>query len=178
MDLKKIIFFLVFILLLILPITREIILLFIMIILTLFIFSQLYYWCIVRRNVKLTKFYYKETQLNKYIINSVKELKQYIPSALYYNKHFNTIANIQRGVPNLTFNKEIVTFKDGGEVSLDWVEDESFNHLTPTILLLPGLLGGTGGSENNHFANYFRLNNIRVIIFNPRGIKIECKVSI
>lgn len=77
---------------------------------------------------------------------------------------------VRQGVlPMLNYRREMFTFKDGGEVALDW-SDNNCDDDAPVILILPGL---TGASQSEYLkcliaaANNFRA---RVVVFNNRGL--------
>ncbi|XP_017486191.1 PREDICTED: phospholipase ABHD3-like [Rhagoletis zephyria] len=72
-------------------------------------------------------------------------------------------------IPDITYKREIFTLKDGGEVALDWMDDNC-NSNAPCIIILPGL---TGNSQDEYVkCLVFAANNvgIRVVVFNNRGL--------
>lgn len=75
----------------------------------------------------------------------------------------------QAMLPDLDYRRELLTLKDGGEVALDW-SDNNCEDNAPVILILPGL---TGASQSEYIkcliaaANNFRA---RVVVFNNRGL--------
>ncbi|XP_047336010.1 embryogenesis-associated protein EMB8-like [Impatiens glandulifera] len=89
-----------------------------------------------------------------------------------WNRHVETIfASLFRYLPDVRFRRECVQMKDGGVVSLDWVSGDDlrlpFN--SPTLILLPGLTGGSGDSYVRHMLVTARNNGWRVVVFNSRG---------
>ncbi|CAD7013683.1 unnamed protein product [Ceratitis capitata] len=72
-------------------------------------------------------------------------------------------------IPNLNYRREILTLKDGGEVALDWLE-ENCGDDAPCIIILPGL---TGESQAEYIkCLVIAANNagMRVVVFNNRGL--------
>lgn len=67
------------------------------------------------------------------------------------------------------FFREILTLKDGGEVALDWM-DNNCSDDSPVILLLPGL---TGASQSEYIKCLVTTAcdiGARVVVFNNRGL--------
>lgn len=65
--------------------------------------------------------------------------------------------------------REILTLCDGGEVALDWMDDNCADD-SPCIIILPGL---TGESQAEYIkCLVYAANNIglRVVVFNNRGL--------
>lgn len=72
-------------------------------------------------------------------------------------------------LPVLNYRRELLTLDDGGEIALDWREDNCEDD-SPVILILPGL---TGGSDAEYISCLMMAaNNIgaRVCVFNNRGM--------
>lgn len=75
----------------------------------------------------------------------------------------------QQVLPMLSYRRELLTLKDGGEIALDWSEYNCTDD-SPVILILPGL---TGASQSEYIkclvaaANNF---GARVVVFNNRGL--------
>lgn len=83
----------------------------------------------------------------------------------------------QQVMPTLSYRRELLTLKDGGEIALDWSE-HNCDVKSPVILILPGL---TGASQSEYIkclvtaANNF---GARVVVFNNRGLGgVTLKVS-
>ncbi|XP_047315720.1 embryogenesis-associated protein EMB8-like [Impatiens glandulifera] len=89
-----------------------------------------------------------------------------------WNRHIETIfASFFRNIPDVRFRRECLRMKDGGVVSLDWVsgDDLRLPSNSPTLILLPGLTGGSGDSYVRHMLMTARNNGWRVVVFNSRG---------
>lgn len=75
----------------------------------------------------------------------------------------------QQVLPKLDYRREILTLEDGGEIALDWMENNCKPE-SPVILILPGL---TGASQSEYIKCLVTAgNNIgaRVVVFNNRGL--------
>eukprot|EP00899_Mesostigma_viride_P014398 jgi/Mesvir1/2295/Mv19331-RA.1 len=71
--------------------------------------------------------------------------------------------------PAIIYRREVLPMDDGGDVALDWVDDDSFSASVPTIIVLHGL---SGSSEENYirsFVNMARRNGWRSVVYNRRG---------
>ncbi|KAI3713472.1 hypothetical protein L1987_72050 [Smallanthus sonchifolius] len=88
------------------------------------------------------------------------------------NTHVETIfAYYFRSTPDVRFRRECLRTKDNGTVSLDWVagDDRNLSPNSPTLILLPGLTGGSGDSYVRHMLLRARKKGWRVVVFNSRG---------
>ena len=59
--------------------------------------------------------------------------------------------------------------KDGGEISLDWLEENNMSPDTPIVILLPGLTGHSQSEYIKSFVNAARASGARCVVFNNRG---------
>lgn len=72
-------------------------------------------------------------------------------------------------LPKLSYRREMLTLKDGGEIALDWSE-ENCKEGSPIILILPGL---TGGSQAEYIKCLVKSANsfgARAVVMNNRGL--------
>lgn len=71
----------------------------------------------------------------------------------------------------MRFRRECFRTKDNGTVALDWIagDDRSLSPDSPTLILLPGLTGGSGDSYVRHMLVRARRKGWRVVVFNSRG---------
>lgn len=75
----------------------------------------------------------------------------------------------QQVLPTLDYRREIFTLKDGGEIALDWME-ENCEKNSPVILILPGL---TGASQSEYIKCLVAAGTslgARIVVFNNRGL--------
>lgn len=88
------------------------------------------------------------------------------------NRHVETIfAAFFRSLPEVKFRRECLRTKDDGAVALDWVagDDRKLPPLSPVLILLPGLTGGSGDTYVRHMLIRARTLGWRVVVFNSRG---------
>lgn len=75
----------------------------------------------------------------------------------------------QQVLPKLDYRRELLTLKDGGEIALDWMENNCEEN-SPVILILPGL---TGASQSEYIKCLVIAGNnmgARIVVFNNRGL--------
>ncbi|XP_062849532.1 phospholipase ABHD3 isoform X1 [Trichomycterus rosablanca] len=80
--------------------------------------------------------------------------------------------------PWVSYRNELIPAPDGGQISLDWFDnDESLSHpessTRPTVLLLPGLTGTSRESYILHMVQQSRELGYRCLVFNNRGVSGE-----
>ncbi|KAM5126304.1 LOW QUALITY PROTEIN: protein ABHD1 [Mantella aurantiaca] len=76
--------------------------------------------------------------------------------------------------PRLSYRNEMIGTPDGGQISLDWSDNEDSAHFPesssrPTVLLLPGLTGNSQQSYIRHFIRQACRDGYRCVVFNNRG---------
>ncbi|KAM4705978.1 phospholipase ABHD3 [Rhinophrynus dorsalis] len=80
--------------------------------------------------------------------------------------------------PAVHYSNELITTADGGQISLDWFNNDD-NTLypdassRPTILLLPGLTGTSRESYILHMIKHSEELGYRCVVFNNRGVAGE-----
>lgn len=74
-------------------------------------------------------------------------------------------------------HREVLTLKDGGEVALDWMEDDCAAE-SPLILILPGLTGESQAEYIKCLVMAAKNIGVRTVVFNNRGLGgLTLKVS-
>lgn len=98
---------------------------------------------------------------------------RYWPTFWCFGTHAQTaLANILRGrLPDLAYQREILAMKDGGIISLDWLENcpKESRHFQPVVIFLPGL---TGHSQTEYVKSLVPIAaklGCRSVVFNNRG---------
>ncbi|XP_066481097.1 phospholipase ABHD3 [Tiliqua scincoides] len=77
--------------------------------------------------------------------------------------------------PYVQYRNELIKATDGGQISLDWFDNEDSicfpdSSTRPTILLLPGLTGTSRESYILHMIEQSKTLGYRCVVFNYRGI--------
>ncbi|GMH09580.1 hypothetical protein Nepgr_011421 [Nepenthes gracilis] len=99
--------------------------------------------------------------------------RPYEPSPVIgWNRHVETIfAAFFRSLPEVRFRRECMRTQDDGTIALDWVagDDRRLPADAPTLILLPGLTGGSEDTYVRHMLVRARKRDWRVVVFNSRG---------
>ncbi|XP_028253816.1 phospholipase ABHD3-like isoform X2 [Parambassis ranga] len=77
--------------------------------------------------------------------------------------------------PPVTYRNELIRTVDGGQISLDWVDNRASvsypeSSTRPTVLILPGLTGNSQQSYVLHAINQATRRGYRCVVFNNRGL--------
>uniref|UniRef100_A0A3Q3WRT8 Phospholipase ABHD3 n=1 Tax=Mola mola TaxID=94237 RepID=A0A3Q3WRT8_MOLML len=77
--------------------------------------------------------------------------------------------------PPATYRNELIRTADGGQISLDWVDNEASatypeSCTRPTVLILPGLTGNSQQSYVLHAISQATRRGYRCVVFNNRGV--------
>ncbi|KAM7395416.1 hypothetical protein PAMA_006937 [Pampus argenteus] len=76
--------------------------------------------------------------------------------------------------PPVTYRNELIRTSDGGQISLDWVDNQASvaypeSSTRPTVLILPGLTGNSQQSYVLHAIRQASGHGYRCVVFNNRG---------
>ncbi|XP_070781486.1 phospholipase ABHD3-like [Enoplosus armatus] len=76
--------------------------------------------------------------------------------------------------PPVTYRNELIRTADGGQISLDWVDNQASgtypeSSTRPTVLILPGLTGNSQQSYVLHAISQATRHGYRCVVFNNRG---------
>ncbi|XP_011494643.1 PREDICTED: abhydrolase domain-containing protein 3-like [Ceratosolen solmsi marchali] len=74
-----------------------------------------------------------------------------------------------RILPHVKYRREILTLSDGGEVALDWAEENS-NAMSPIVIILPGLTGASQAEYIKCLVYGAKNSGMKCVIFNYRGM--------
>lgn len=72
-------------------------------------------------------------------------------------------------IPRVDYRRELLTLKDGGEVALDWMENNCKPD-APIILILPGLTGESQAEYIKCLVIAANQIGLRTVVFNNRGL--------
>ncbi|XP_072460472.1 phospholipase ABHD3 isoform X1 [Notamacropus eugenii] len=80
--------------------------------------------------------------------------------------------------PQVRYRNELIKTTDGGQISLDWLDNNKSPcyldaNTRPTILLLPGLTGTSKESYILHMVQFSEELGYRCVVFNNRGVSGE-----
>ncbi|XP_005898945.1 phospholipase ABHD3 [Bos mutus] len=80
--------------------------------------------------------------------------------------------------PLVQYRNELIKTADGGQISLDWFDNDNSKHYMdastrPTVLLLPGLTGTSKESYILHMIHLSEELGYRYVVFNNRGVAGE-----
>ncbi|XP_023125534.1 phospholipase ABHD3-like isoform X1 [Amphiprion ocellaris] len=77
--------------------------------------------------------------------------------------------------PPVAYRNELIRTVDGGQISLDWVDNQASHSYPesstrPTVLILPGLTGNSQQPYVLHAINQATRHGYRCVVFNNRGL--------
>ncbi|XP_047430276.1 phospholipase ABHD3-like isoform X2 [Mugil cephalus] len=77
--------------------------------------------------------------------------------------------------PSVNYRNELIRTVDGGQISLDWVDNRASvtypeSSTRPTVLILPGLTGNSQQSYVLHAIHQATRRGYRCVVFNNRGL--------
>jgi predicted alpha/beta-fold hydrolase len=95
--------------------------------------------------ISTPKLYFNKNKTNEDLLSRCSLMfQQYIPSFLLWTRHISTIFGISRLFPSqLKYQREIFLFEDGADLALDWTISDKYTDDTPTLIVVPGLNGGS-----------------------------------
>ncbi|XP_034285475.1 phospholipase ABHD3 [Pantherophis guttatus] len=103
----------------------------------------------------------------------------YYPTVWCWEGHLQTLLRpFITSKPNVQYRNELVTATDGGQIFLDWFDNDNSiqypdSSTRPTIVLLPGLTGTSKESYILHMIQQSKTLGYRCVVFNYRGIAGE-----
>ncbi|XP_039604381.1 phospholipase ABHD3-like [Polypterus senegalus] len=104
---------------------------------------------------------------------AVKE--RYCPTPWCWGGRLQTLVRVViKSSPHVTYRNELIKTLDGGQISLDWVDNSESIHYPnsttrPTVLILPGLTGNSSQTYVLHAVSQATRHGYRVVVFNNRG---------
>eukprot|EP01120_Amphizonella_sp_Union-15-10_P008889 TRINITY_DN3286_c0_g2_i3.p1 TRINITY_DN3286_c0_g2~~TRINITY_DN3286_c0_g2_i3.p1 ORF type:complete len:380 (-),score=40.06 TRINITY_DN3286_c0_g2_i3:70-1209(-) len=101
--------------------------------------------------VKKPELYYSPNRFNLDLLSNCKALREkYWPTFWCYNQHLTTYLGSFKTIPVLTFERELINLEDGGVLALDWFNRLSKPMNQPTLIIVPGLSGGSASNYIRH----------------------------
>eukprot|EP01135_Chromosphaera_perkinsii_P008023 Nk52_evm95s1073 gene=Nk52_evmTU95s1073 len=118
---------------------------------------------------------YKNVEKNENMINSIPLLDSYYYPPLWCtNKHLQTLASvIARKTPDIEYRREYLVMEDGGEIIMDWYDNEESRYqrdIRPTVVLLHGMTGNSNSPYIKHMVHVARKEGYRAVVVNNRGM--------
>lgn len=102
--------------------------------------------------------------------------QEYRPTFWCWEPRLQTMLSsmVRHTLPDIHYNREIFTFVDGGQVGLDWTQDDEEGKDDdpgkPIVLILPGLTGSSQSEYVRSFVNVAKDEvGARCVVFNFRG---------
>ena len=96
----------------------------------------------------------------------------YRPTIWCFPSTLNTavFSVIQRCIKH-DYNREILKTPDGGQIAIDWTNEDAKNNLI--MLVLPGLTGCSKDNYVSHFVDKAKKANCKAVVMNYRGIEVD-----
>uniref|UniRef100_A0A8D3C8Q8 Phospholipase ABHD3 n=1 Tax=Scophthalmus maximus TaxID=52904 RepID=A0A8D3C8Q8_SCOMX len=84
------------------------------------------------------------------------------------------VCSVLKSRPHVTYRNELLRTDDGGQISLDWVDNQASaahpeSSTRPTVLILPGLAGNSKQPYVLHAISQATRRGYRCVVFNNRG---------
>lgn len=102
--------------------------------------------------------------------------ERFSPTPWCWGGRFQTlVCALLKSRPPVTYRNERIRTADGGQISLDWVDNEASasypeSSTRPTVLILPGLTGNSQQSYVRHAISQAARRGYRCVVFNNRGV--------
>uniref|UniRef100_A0A8C6SR63 Phospholipase ABHD3 n=1 Tax=Neogobius melanostomus TaxID=47308 RepID=A0A8C6SR63_9GOBI len=106
-------------------------------------------------------------------------IEHFKPTPWCWGGRFQTLANaLLKSRPTINYRNELIRTVDGGQISLDWVDNVSSaaypeSSTRPTVLFLPGLTGNSKQPYVLHAIRQAATQGYRCVVFNNRGFGEE-----
>ncbi|XP_041660387.1 phospholipase ABHD3-like isoform X1 [Cheilinus undulatus] len=102
--------------------------------------------------------------------------ERFSPTPWCWGGRFQTlVCALLKSRPPVTYRNELIRTVDGGQISLDWVDNRTSatypdSSTRPTVLILPGLTGNSQQSYVLHAIRQATCRGYRCVVFNNRGV--------
>ncbi|XP_040282790.1 protein ABHD1 isoform X2 [Bufo bufo] len=135
----------------------------------------LYYWTQICRRPRLVS----SGLLRRFLESHCPVvMEKFCPTFWCPGGRLQTIVRVMLASRNhklkVSYRNEIISTEDGGQVSLDWMDNNESPQFPdaawrPTIILLPGLTGNSQQSYMLHLVAQAKSDGYRCVVFNNRG---------
>ncbi|XP_071399826.1 phospholipase ABHD3-like [Centroberyx affinis] len=101
--------------------------------------------------------------------------ERFCPTPWCWGGRLQTLVQVLlKSKPSVTYRNELIRTADGGQVSLDWVDNGTSaaypeSSTRPTVLILPGLTGNSQQPYVLHAVSQATRRGYRCVVFNNRG---------
>ncbi|KAL4630460.1 protein ABHD1-like isoform X1 [Arapaima gigas] len=102
-------------------------------------------------------------------------VERFYPTPWCWGGRLQTLVRVMiKSSPFVVYRNELLQTKDGGQISLDWVDNADNDAYPndssrPTVVILPGLTGNSKQSYILHVVNQATRRGYRSVVFNNRG---------
>ncbi|KAJ0026871.1 hypothetical protein NQD34_017871 [Periophthalmus magnuspinnatus] len=106
-------------------------------------------------------------------------VEHFRPTPWCWGGRLQTLANaFLKSRPTINYRNELIRTVDGGQISLDWVDNHSStaypeSSTRPTVLFLPGLTGNSRQPYVLHAIRQAAIRGFRCVVFHYRGFGEE-----
>lgn len=135
------------------------------------LYAVYYLWVVVKK----PRIACKDKFLQKLIGRHCPIAREYYwPTWWCFQSHVMTLLRaLIQSRPQVNYRSEYLLMADGGQVKLDWVDNDDHSATPtssrPTVLLLPGLTGSSEETYILHMVHDAELLGYRAVVFNNRG---------
>ncbi|XP_022338038.1 phospholipase ABHD3-like [Crassostrea virginica] len=139
-----------------------------------FVISYLtYYFLFV---VKKPRLACRDEKFKNFLLDNCPILhEKFKPTIWCFESRAQTIIRaIVKSSPKVSYESELVVLPDGGQLLLDWFDNNSSEYkdvrTRPTIILLPGLTGTSNESYITHLVHQAAQHGYRSVVYHNRGM--------